>query len=296
MKPSNRAPKTRRRPLVAPQLSVVVPTFNERDNVTTLYRRLEATFGAHRLGSRVRRRQFARRHLGSGARPGASGSPRPLHPAHRPARPVRRLHRGHSGLQRALCRRDRRRPAARRDAAAEDAGAAAERARPNSWSAAAISRAAAPTVSTSSVPAPARWPPKSPSACCGVKVADPMSGFFMIRRDRFEQLAPQLSTQGFKILLDIVATARGELRSEGSSLHLRLAAAWREQARFHGGAGFPRPGAGEADPRRGLAALPAVRDGRLDRPRRASGDAVRRARSLQRAVCGSAGGSARWSP
>jgi dolichol-phosphate mannosyltransferase len=45
-----------------------------------------------------------------------------------------------------------------------------------------------------------------------VKVADPMSGFFMIRRDRFEQLAPQLSTQGFKILLDVIATARGHLR------------------------------------------------------------------------------------
>src|SRR6266478_3111983 len=45
-----------------------------------------------------------------------------------------------------------------------------------------------------------------------VKIADPMSGFFMVRSDRFEQLAPQLSTQGFKILLDIVATARGELR------------------------------------------------------------------------------------
>src|ERR1700681_3967899 len=59
----------------------------------------------------------------------------------------------------------------------------------------------------------------------GVKIADPMSGFFMIRRDRFEQLAPQLSTQGFKILLDIVATARGELRIKeipftfGSRLH-----------------------------------------------------------------------------
>ena len=58
-----------------------------------------------------------------------------------------------------------------------------------------------------------------------VKIADPMSGFFMIRRDRFEQLAPQLSTQGFKILLDIVATARGELRvqeipySFGARLH-----------------------------------------------------------------------------
>jgi dolichol-phosphate mannosyltransferase len=58
-----------------------------------------------------------------------------------------------------------------------------------------------------------------------VKIADPMSGFFMIRRDRFEQLAPQLSTQGFKILLDIVATGRGNLRVKeipytfGSRLH-----------------------------------------------------------------------------
>jgi dolichol-phosphate mannosyltransferase len=58
-----------------------------------------------------------------------------------------------------------------------------------------------------------------------VKIADPMSGFFMIRRDRFEQLAPELSTQGFKILLDIVATARGDLRIKevpyafGSRLH-----------------------------------------------------------------------------
>jgi len=58
-----------------------------------------------------------------------------------------------------------------------------------------------------------------------VEIADPMSGFFMIRRDRFEQLAPQLSTQGFKILLDVVATARGSLRikevpySFGSRLH-----------------------------------------------------------------------------
>src|SRR3954447_6357724 len=58
-----------------------------------------------------------------------------------------------------------------------------------------------------------------------VDVADPMSGFFAIRRDRFEQLAPELSTQGFKILLDIVATARGSLRIReipytfGSRLH-----------------------------------------------------------------------------
>jgi dolichol-phosphate mannosyltransferase len=59
----------------------------------------------------------------------------------------------------------------------------------------------------------------------GVAIADPMSGFFMVRRDRFEQLAPKLSTQGFKILLDVVATAHGELKtvevpfSFGSRLH-----------------------------------------------------------------------------
>ena len=46
----------------------------------------------------------------------------------------------------------------------------------------------------------------------GVTLSDPMSGYFMMRRDRFEELAPRLSSQGFKILLDIVATARGSLR------------------------------------------------------------------------------------
>lgn len=46
-----------------------------------------------------------------------------------------------------------------------------------------------------------------------VEIADPMSGFFMLRRDRFEQLAPKLSVHGFKILLDVVATANGTLRA-----------------------------------------------------------------------------------
>ena len=46
----------------------------------------------------------------------------------------------------------------------------------------------------------------------GVSLSDPMSGFFMIRRTEFNALAPQLSSQGFKILVDIVASARGKLR------------------------------------------------------------------------------------
>ena len=41
-----------------PQLSVVVPTFNERDNVTTLFRRLETALAGVSLGGHLRRRQF----------------------------------------------------------------------------------------------------------------------------------------------------------------------------------------------------------------------------------------------
>jgi len=44
-----------------------------------------------------------------------------------------------------------------------------------------------------------------------ITVADPMSGFFMIRRERFEAVAPKLSMQGFKILLDILASSQGKL-------------------------------------------------------------------------------------
>ena len=45
-----------------------------------------------------------------------------------------------------------------------------------------------------------------------IELSDPMSGFFMMRRDRFDPLAASLSTSGFKILLDIVLTAKGGLR------------------------------------------------------------------------------------
>jgi dolichol-phosphate mannosyltransferase len=46
-----------------------------------------------------------------------------------------------------------------------------------------------------------------------IELTDPMSGYFMVRRDAFESLAPALSSQGFKILLDILATGRGDLRT-----------------------------------------------------------------------------------
>ena len=46
-----------------------------------------------------------------------------------------------------------------------------------------------------------------------VELSDSGSGFYMIRRDAVEALAPRLSSQGFKLLLDIMTTARGTLRA-----------------------------------------------------------------------------------
>nr|WP_070961267.1 glycosyltransferase family 2 protein [Hyphomonas sp. Mor2] len=46
----------------------------------------------------------------------------------------------------------------------------------------------------------------------GVSLSDPMSGFFMMRRDAFHSVARDLSGIGFKILLDIAATGKGKLR------------------------------------------------------------------------------------
>ena len=47
----------------------------------------------------------------------------------------------------------------------------------------------------------ARWLTRS-------AVEDPMSGFFMMRRELLDQIAPTLSNEGFKILFDILVTAR----------------------------------------------------------------------------------------
>jgi dolichol-phosphate mannosyltransferase len=45
-----------------------------------------------------------------------------------------------------------------------------------------------------------------------MRVTDPMSGFFMMPRTRFEAIAPRLSGQGFKILLDLILSAPERLR------------------------------------------------------------------------------------
>jgi dolichol-phosphate mannosyltransferase len=47
---------------------------------------------------------------------------------------------------------------------------------------------------------------------CKTDIADPMSGFFMVRRELFESAVRRLSGQGFKILLDLLASAPQPVR------------------------------------------------------------------------------------
>lgn len=56
------------------------------------------------------------------------------------------------------------------------------------------------------------WSTKLVQRLLGIELNDPLSGFFMIRRDAFEPLASSLASEGFKILLDILATKPARLR------------------------------------------------------------------------------------
>jgi dolichol-phosphate mannosyltransferase len=207
-----------------PQLSVVIPTFNERDNVTTLFRRLETTLAGisfeaifvddnspdgtwqvlralAREDGRVRCiRRIGRRGLSGACIEGilASGAPCAAvidadlqHDETQLPKMLALLQGGEFDLV--------------------VGSRYIEGGRADSFN---RQRAGASALATEVAKRVLR-----------VEIADPMSGFFMIRRDRFEELAPQLSTQGFKILLDVVATAHGALRIKeipytfGSRLH-----------------------------------------------------------------------------
>src|SRR3981189_2881810 len=182
-----------------PQLSVVVPTFNERDNVATLYKRLEAALGATpwevvfvddnspdgtwelvrglaQRDSRVRCiRRVGRRGLSGACIEGILASSAPY-----AAVIDADLQHDETQLPKIL--------ALLQGGQAElvigsryiEGGSA------DSFN---KGRAGASQLAT-----------EVAKRVLGVEVKDPMSGFFIIRRDRFEQLAPPLFTRALMSL------------------------------------------------------------------------------------------------
>jgi len=58
-----------------------------------------------------------------------------------------------------------------------------------------------------------RWAIGAARRMLGIDVQDLMSGYFAIRRDRFDSVAARLAPAGFKILVDIIASAGVRLRT-----------------------------------------------------------------------------------
>jgi len=54
----------------------------------------------------------------------------------------------------------------------------------------------------------------------GRALSDPMSGFFLMRQDVFDEIAPSLSNEGFKILLDIIVSAGRARARRGKELRI----------------------------------------------------------------------------
>ena len=67
-----------------------------------------------------------------------------------------------------------------------------------------------------------------------MRLTDPMSGFFMISRTAFDQVVRRLSGQGYKILLDILLSARPSLRVVEVPYTFRTSHPRRKQVGFNG--------------------------------------------------------------
>jgi dolichol-phosphate mannosyltransferase len=195
----------------APELTVILPTFNERANVPVMVERLaralegidwevlivddnspDGTYGnARTIGAQDRRvrciRRIGRRGLAGACIEGMLASQAQFvavmdadlqHDETLLAAMVQKLRAGDTDLV----------AASRYIDGTTGTGFSAGRAKASQWSTALARR------------------------LLKVDLTDPMSGFFMLRRAVIDDLAPKLSTQGFKILLDIAATGRDKLR------------------------------------------------------------------------------------
>ena len=112
-----------------------------------------------------------------------------------------------------------------------------------------------------------------------VQTSDPMSGFFLMRRSILVKAEPRLSRDGFKLLADILVQGGRAMKIRGGSLRLRAPAYRAKQARREGSLRLRRPSHCEIRLRSTSDAVRLLRPGRWPRCHRPSGpsgaDAIR---------------------
>ncbi|MEO8883082.1 MAG: glycosyltransferase, partial [Devosia sp.] len=204
-------------PWLPPQLSIIVPTFNERDNIALLYDNLAAALGETpfemivvddnspdgtaaavkalaRIHPNVRCLQrIGRRGLSSACIEGISASAAPFFAV---------MDADHQHDEKIL-------PQMLAKAAAGDDVVVATRYAEGGSTGEGFSatRQAGSQLAT-----------RLSARLTGTNLSDPMSGFFLMRREVFDEVAPKLSDDGFKILLDIIVTAMRFRKANGQAL------------------------------------------------------------------------------
>ncbi|WP_055048190.1 glycosyltransferase [Devosia sp. A16] len=204
---------------VAPQLAVIVPSYNERDNVALLYDKVTAALGNTPFEFIV---------VDDNSPDGTSEVVREMARRHQNVRGIHRL--GRRGLSSAvvegilasaapyfavidadLQHDEAILPQMLEKAIAGDHIVVGTRYSGDGSVGEGLSRTRE---------AGSRFATRLSSLVTGKSLSDPMSGFFLMRRSVFDEIAPSLSDDGFKILLDIIVSAGRARARQGKELRI----------------------------------------------------------------------------
>ncbi len=204
---------------VAPQLAVIVPSYNERDNVPLLYEKVTAALGATPFEFIV---------VDDNSPDGTSEVVREMARRHENVRGIHRL--GRRGLSSAVVE------GILASAAPYFAVIDADLQHDETILPQMLDKAIAGdhiVVGTryggegsvgeglsKTREAGSRFATKLSSLVTGKSLSDPMSGFFLMRRSVFDEIAPSLSDDGFKVLLDIIVSAGRSRARQGKELRI----------------------------------------------------------------------------
>lgn len=204
---------------VAPQLAVIVPSYNERENVALLYEKVTAALGATPFEFIV---------VDDNSPDGTSEVVREMARVHQNVRGIHRL--GRRGLSSAVVE------GILASAAPYFAVIDADLQHDETILPQMLEKAMAGdhiVVGTryggegsvgeglsKTREAGSRFATRLSSLVTGKSLSDPMSGFFLMRRSVFDEVAPSLSDDGFKILLDIIVSAGRSRARQGKELRI----------------------------------------------------------------------------